>query len=62
MKYIAVVCPRCGMASAARAGAKSHGCPFCGAKVDLEKAVVIASGSAEEVRKAVARYNSSRTR
>ncbi|MGC8583447.1 MAG: hypothetical protein ACP5I3_01965 [Thermoproteus sp.] len=57
MRYLAVVCPRCGMASAARSGAKSHVCPFCGARIDLERASVIASGSAEEVRKAVARHN-----
>lgn len=62
MKYVAVVCPHCGMASAARAGARSHVCPFCGARIDLEKASVLAVGSAEEVRKAVARYNSSRPR
>jgi len=57
MRYVAVVCPRCGMASAARSGAKSHVCPFCGARIDLERASAIASGSAEEVRRAVARHN-----
>lgn len=57
MRYVAVVCPRCGMASAARSGAKSHICPFCGARIDLERASAIASGSAEEVRRAVARHN-----
>ncbi|MEL9989947.1 MAG: hypothetical protein QXP98_03710 [Thermoproteus sp.] len=60
MRYVAVVCPRCGMASAARADAKRHICPFCGARIDLEGASIIASGSAAEVRRAVAKYNESR--
>jgi hypothetical protein len=50
------------MASAARSGAKSHVCPFCGARIDLERASAIASGSAEEVRRAVARHNESARR
>ncbi|MEZ0248254.1 MAG: hypothetical protein ABWJ97_03175 [Thermoproteus sp.] len=60
MRYVAVVCPRCGMASAARADAKRHVCPFCGADMDLDRAPIIATGSAVEVRRAVAKYNESR--
>ncbi|CCC81140.1 hypothetical protein [Thermoproteus tenax] len=62
MKYAAVVCPKCGMASATRLDAKRHVCPYCGRLIDLDRAPIIYSGSAREVRKAVAEYNSRRPR
>ncbi|ABP50210.1 MULTISPECIES: hypothetical protein [Pyrobaculum] len=61
MKYIAVVCPRCGKASAARADAKKHQCPYCGTLINIEKAAVIAVGSAKAVREAVVRHNTQAT-
>jgi ribosomal protein L37AE/L43A len=58
MKYVAVVCPKCGRASGARFDAKRHQCPYCGAVFQLNNASIIAMGSAKAVREAVARYNS----
>lgn len=60
MRYLAVVCPRCRRASAARAGARSHVCPYCGSRMDLDYAAVIYAGDARSVREAVRRYNESR--
>ncbi|ACB39552.1 hypothetical protein [Pyrobaculum neutrophilum] len=58
MRYAAVVCPRCARASAARADARRHQCPYCGTVFQIDQAAVIAVGSAREVREAVVRYNS----
>ena len=58
MKYVAVVCPKCGRASGARFDAKRHQCPYCGAVFQLNDASIIATGNAKAVREAVARYNS----
>jgi len=57
MRYVAVVCPRCGKASGARADARRHQCPYCGAVFQLDNASVIAAGSARVVREAVVRHN-----
>ncbi|WP_333639079.1 hypothetical protein [Pyrobaculum aerophilum] len=57
MKYIAVVCTRCGRASAARADSKKHLCPYCGAVVEIDKATILAVGNAKAVREAVVRHN-----
>ncbi|MCC6019904.1 MAG: DUF1922 domain-containing protein [Thermoproteaceae archaeon] len=57
MRYAAVLCPSCGRASAARAGARTHQCPYCGAKFGLGAARVLLVGSAREVRAAVAKHN-----
>lgn len=56
MKYYAVVCPRCGRASASKR-ARSHECPYCGYKIDLSRARVIAEGDYKSVREAVVKYN-----
>jgi ribosomal protein L37AE/L43A len=58
MKYVAVVCPKCGRASGARFDAKRHQCPYCGAVFQLNDASIITMGSAKAVREVVARYNS----
>jgi DNA-directed RNA polymerase subunit RPC12/RpoP len=57
MRYVAVVCPRCGRASAARAAAKRHQCPYCGHIMQVEDVSIIAVGDARSVRQAVVRYN-----
>ena len=57
MRYVAVVCPRCGKASAARLDAKRHQCPYCGYVMQVESASIIAVGSARAVREAVVRHN-----
>ena len=56
-----MVCPRWGKASAARADAKKHQCPYCGTLINIEKAAVIAVGSAKAVREAVVRHNTQAT-
>ncbi|ABO08231.1 hypothetical protein [Pyrobaculum calidifontis] len=58
MKYIASVCPRCGKASAARASAKTHQCPYCGAAYSVDSSTILLVGTAREVREAVVRHNS----
>nr|KJR73023.1 MAG: hypothetical protein TU35_08365 [Thermoproteus sp. AZ2] len=55
-RYLAVVCPRCGRASAARRAGR-HQCPYCGFLIDLSRARVIASGDYKAVREAVVKYN-----
>ncbi|MEZ0319711.1 MAG: hypothetical protein ABWK05_06960 [Pyrobaculum sp.] len=57
MRYLAAVCPHCGRASAVRADAKRHQCPYCGRLFEVERASVIAVGNAREVRQAVVRHN-----
>jgi ribosomal protein L37AE/L43A len=58
MRYVAVVCPKCGRASGARLDAKRHQCPYCGAVFQLNDASIIAMGNAKAVREVVVRYNS----
>lgn len=60
MRYLAVVCPKCGRASAARGDAKRHQCPYCGYLITVDKAAIIATGSAKAIREAVVRYNTER--
>lgn len=60
MRYAAVVCPRCGRASAARADARGHTCPYCGFRMPVEGSAVIYMGDARSVREAVRRYNERR--
>jgi ribosomal protein L37AE/L43A len=58
MRYVAVVCPRCGKASGARSDAKRHQCPYCGAVFQIDNASILAMGNAKTIRETVVRYNS----
>lgn len=57
MRYIAVVCPKCGRASATKATAQRHQCPYCGTIIRVNDATVITVGDSKKVREAVVRYN-----
>ncbi|MGQ9531097.1 MAG: DUF1922 domain-containing protein [Candidatus Bathycorpusculaceae bacterium] len=43
--FLVVVCSRCGGFLLAMAGQKTRTCPYCGAKVSLDKARKVASAS-----------------
>jgi DNA-directed RNA polymerase subunit RPC12/RpoP len=42
---LVVVCSRCGGLLLAKADQKTRTCPYCGAKVDMEKAKTVASAA-----------------
>jgi len=53
-----VKCPKCGQASAMKAGARSHMCPYCGTVFRLEEATVIARAkSGKEAREIIKQIN-----
>lgn len=57
MRYIAVVCPKCGRASATRRDVKRRQCPYCGYVIVIDRASIIAIGDSKTVREAVVRHN-----
>ncbi|RLI28324.1 hypothetical protein DRO50_03240 [Candidatus Bathyarchaeota archaeon] len=48
MAYMVILCYRCGRALIAKAGCKTRLCPYCGARVALEKAKKLASASSAD--------------
>ncbi len=56
--YLIILCPQCSRASAAREGAKTHSCPYCGSTMRTDKAKVIARArNGREARKIVVEIN-----
>ncbi len=55
-EYLIVSCPKCGEYSAVREGSKTHTCPYCGYRMRIEEAGIIAKArSGREAREVILR-------
>ena len=56
--YLVLLCPQCSRASAAREGAKTHSCPYCGSTIRIGSARTIARArNGREARKIIVELN-----